>query len=101
MLETFNSFVIAIREKRGTIAFKHNEESLALYVHVELPIPGATGMCVWATYPVADETEMESRLDAARKCYHACRSKLLAMNPPPVPETVEDSDMLKSMGVAW
>ena len=101
MVDQFRDAVLRIRQEGGTFEFKRNEESFVLYVHVELPIPGVRGMAVFATCPVEDETSSESRSDATVKCYQICRSKLMTMNPPETPETIEDSDFLAGMGVKW
>jgi hypothetical protein len=97
----FREAVLEIRQKKGTFEFRRDPESYTLCVHVELPIPGVTGMAAFATCPVTDEASDESRAEATVKCYRACRSKLMTLNPPPTPERIEDGEILAAMGIRW
>jgi hypothetical protein len=101
--EDFREVVLRIREDGGSFEFRRHPESLSLYVHVELRIPGVFGLSTFATYPVYDEDSDASKADAALRCYRACKSKILMMNPPSVPGelSTDDDETMRELGMRW
>lgn len=92
-----------VRSKNGRFEFKYNESGTELYAHVELPIPGATGMAAFATVLVPDGESEDSRAGAVKLAYETCRAKLLTMNPPKVSKTITsgDQEILRVAGIKW
>lgn len=97
----FAALVQRIRSEQGDFSFRFKDEEKQLYACVELPVPGATGMAVYAGATLKEDHGVLELVEATTKAYHACKSKLLTMNPPPMPVEIPDDDFLKEMGILW